>query len=264
MEQQKQQIIYLNAHRTENAENQLDNSQNQYRCAMSGNRLDGQCELLIYNCYQRTAELFSLYFSSEGQITYQYFQAEEVIRWKQSRKIVLISYRQAMTLLGDAVRRNYREQNPWNMEHTSIHIQRVWQNEYYNSTHNNLSWLLKERDYIPFIRQYFRAVNNKDAVLLYDMLIESKRNGISRDLYAYNWNHILEEVKIIDYAVINSKKSFDGENRAYFLATCCEDENGEYLSVDICLHLTRENGYIRLREEHILEANHITSCCMEI
>lgn len=267
MDHQNHKIIYFNAQRNDGALLQSGEKQHQYQCMLSGNRLDGQCELLIYNCYQRTAELFALCFSPEGQTVLQYFQEEEVLLWKHSRAVRHISYHQAMTLLGDAVRRLYREQgaqNAWNAAHTSVHIQHIWQHAYYNSAQSSLDWLLTERDYIPFIKQYFRAVNNKDAVLLYDMMAENKRRGIVRELYAYSWSHELEELQIRDWGVIHSEKLPDAEIWAYYVTICGEYPHGESLSVDICFHLVMENGYVRLQEFHVLEASHITSCCREL
>lgn len=264
MDQQNHKIIYFNAHRNNEAPLQIDEKQHQYQCMLSGDRLDGYCELLIYNCYQRTAELFTLCFSPGKQTTLQYFQEEEVVLWKQSRAVCHISYHQAMTLLGDAVRRVYQEQgakNVWSAAHASIHIQRIWQNAYYNSVQSSLAWLLKERDYTSFIKQYFHAVNNKDAVLLYDMMAENKRKAIGRELYAYNWSHELEELRINDCIVLHSEKLATTETWAYYVTICGEYPSGELLLVDICLYLVLENGSVRLQEEHVLEANHTTTCC---
>ncbi len=267
MNHQNHKIVYLHAQQNTAVFLQPKEKQHQYWCMLSGNRLDGDCELLIYNCYQRTAELFTLCFSPEGQTVLQYFQEEEVWLWKQSRTVRTISYHQAMTLLGDAARRLYHEQgaqNVWSAEHTSIHIQRIWQNTYYNSAQSSLSWLLTEKECVPFIKQYFRALNNKDAVLLYDMMAEHKKAGLVRELYAYNWSHELEELQIKDWIVIHSEKLPAEEAWVYYVTICGEYPHGAVLSVDICFQLVAENECIRLQDAHILEASHIASCCMEI
>ena len=269
MNHQNHKIINFNAYQSNVVLWQVTPKQNQhqYQCLLSGDRLQGDCELLLYNVYQRTAELYCLHFSGECEIVLQYFQEEEVLLWKQYRTVERISYHQAMTLLGDAVRRMYQEQNgmnQWNASHTSIHVQRTWMSEYYNNENSSLGWLLDEREYIPFINQYFCAVNNKDAVLLYDMMTSTRKKAMPRELYAFNWNHVLEEVDIIDFAVIDGRCLPDESAWRYYLTICGERPDGTVLLVDICLHLAMENGYVRLQDEYVLDASHIVSCCREI
>lgn len=246
---------------------QMRREHDRYPCKLSGNRLEGNCELLIYNPYQRTAELFFLWFSPNGATTVQYLQEEEVMLWFVRHTACEISYAQAMLLLGDAVRRLYRERgagNPLCETHDSIHVQRAWQGAYDSAEERSLAWLLCEESFVSFIKCYFQAINNKDAVLLYDMMAEAARPLQTRELYAYNWNHVLEEVTIVDFAVAERKK-IPGEQRwEYYLILCGQTAEGTLLSVDVCLHLVRENGYVRLWEEQVLEASHIAKCCYDM
>ena len=267
MKDSKNKVIYLHACQQEVTQQKQAGEDGQYQCLLSGQRLDGYCELLIYNRYQKNGELFFLSFCEEKQTTLHYLQEEEILLWKHRHTFTGILYNQAMTLLGDAVRRVYKEQgpqNPWNESHHSVHVQHTWQNEYYNSIQSNLDWLLQEREFVPFIKLYFSAINHNDAVLLYDMLTEDAKHNTVRELYAYNWNHVLEDVNIIDFAVIDGHPVPESVLWMYYLTICGEYPNGEILSVDVCLHLTREHGYVRLQEEQVLEASHISSCCREL
>jgi hypothetical protein len=165
---------------------------------MSGNRLAGFCEILIYDNMHNTAEVFQLYFSTKGLTEHRYLDAEEVQLWdKNKNDTVHITYRQALILLGDAVRQSYKYQRrvKWLQIYDSIHVQRVWQKEYYDYNSCSLDWLLDLQDTVQFITIYLAAIANKDAVLLYDLTASTMKQNISREVYAYSWNHVLEDFR---------------------------------------------------------------------
>lgn len=267
MQKQENKTIYLNEYVGERKPRKRVKQDQRYQCVMADDRLTGHCEILIYDYYQRSAELFSLYFLPGEQTGYQYFREEEALLWLQSNTVQHISYRQAILLLGDAARRMYKQQITecqWPELYDSIHVQRTWMREYYNAESNGLEWLLKEIDAMQFIQTYLTAINNKDAVLLYDMMAESRQKITTRELYAYNWNHALEEITLLDFAVMDVKRLPVQHRWIFYLLVCGESSDQGTLSIDLCLHLTYENGCMKLQEEQVLEASAVSSCCTEM
>ena len=115
-----------------------------------------------------------------------------------------ITYRQALGMLGDAVRQNYKyqEKNNWLTRNPSLHLQRVWGNDFYNHASNNLVWMITGQDIKNILQIYLQAIQNKDAVLLYDLLAQQAKPQESRELYAMQWNHVLEELSIFDVDIV--------------------------------------------------------------
>ena len=191
---------------------------------------------------------------------HHYLDYEEVTMWRQHKKDKqYITYSQALILLGDAVRQNYKYQTnaEWSYNHDSLHIQRVWKKEYYDYINSSVGWLIKILDPIEFISIYFKAIHNKDAVLLYDMTAVTKKQNISREVYAYSWNHVLEELDISEYKIVYmeqraNEKIFD----VYITIYGGYGEVG-VLSVDVCLKLILENERLQLLHESVLDANHV-------
>lgn len=237
----------------------MKKQKNQYQCMMAGDRLQGQCDVLIYDRYQRIAEIFYLQFCMEGVTQYQHFDEMEKALWVKKTDAVEITYEQAMLLLGDAVRLNYKhqEKTEWIELHSSLHIQRIWQKEYYDAIRCDLSWLLDIRDPIEFVEIYLKAISNKDAVLLYDLTAESAKQYDSRDVYVYSWNHILEEFE--DIFVLEMRTNFvERREQTYlnvYVVLSGRQLGMEIVGVDMCLQLIEENGWLRLFLDEVLEVH---------
>ena len=233
-----------------------------YRCAMSGNRLAGFCEVLIHDNIYNRAELFHLYFSPNGILKHQYLAQEEVAMWKYHKiDMRFITYQQALVLLGDALRRNYSDQikDEWLQNNDSLHIQRIWKKEYYDCNNCSINWLLDLQDPIQFVTVYLNAISNKDAVLLYDVAAKQMKQCVSRDVYAYSWNHVLEEIDISQYEIKYIKQNAEGAGWDIYVEIYGGYETTDMLTVDLCLKLILENEGLRLLHEYVMDANYISN-----
>lgn len=260
MREQENKTVDLNRYIRMHHLKRKRQQEGRYQCILAGNRLEGACDVVIYDYVQNYAELFCMHFSEDGVIGHHYLGEEELAAWKYNHEVVGISYLQAITLLGDAVRQNYkyRTQDVWPVIYDSLHIQRTWQKEYYDCESCSLHWLLQGMDLISFVEVYLKAIGNKDAVLLYDMLAEEKRYGISRELYAYSWNHVLEEVQILNFEIVYIEPC-TGQNGCNLYLTLCgvHEENG-LMSIDMCVKIIFEDQRYHLFHEQVIEANHIS------
>ena len=259
---QKNKIVSLNTCIKEREVKQKRKMDGRYQCIMSGSRLMGFCEILIIDGIYNNAEWFQLYFSTNGMTAHRYLDREEVLMWQYHKNdTVRITYRQALILLGDAVRQNYKYQTKteWSQSHDSLHIQRIWQKEYYDYNNCSVDWLLDLQEPTQFVEAYFDAITNKDAVLLYDIMADVMKQRISREVYAYSWNHVLEELSILDYDMIYIEQSSDCKKWSIYITIYGGYEEVDMLSIDLCLKLVLENGGLRLLSEQVLDANHISS-----
>lgn len=231
-----------------------------YQCFATEDRLAGYCDLLICDAGMCTAESFSLKFTPEGLTQHGYLHSEEEINsWLHDRSYTKITYLQSLGLLGDAVRQNYKYkiQQPIPQEH-SIHLQRIWDEDYYNGR-SNLLWVLSCQDEMTILQTYLCALGNKDAALIYDMTVDRAKENERRDVYAYNWNHVLENFKIFDFEIMERIANFDKEERIIYLTVYGEQEKYKVLSIDLSLHIIREQGYLRILQDDVLEARRIYS-----
>ncbi len=235
-----------------------------YHCAVAKERTVGYCEVLIHDSYQKKVELFCLDFSSDGLVSHQYMRAEEALRWKQSNTVYDITYNQAMTLLTDAVQRSYSNTvcqehcvgaedyaNRW--EHcVSSHVQRILQ-EGCSACEESLEWLLQPLSPMQFIEVYLNAVNNRDAALMYDMWANSKRAKCNRSVYAYIWNHALEELQLNRYEVLYRKVVPGEQTWQFHLCISGERWDNRMLEAEMCIKLIREHGCLKVQEERVLD-----------
>ncbi len=261
MQKQKNNIVSLNTCIKERERKQARKMDGRYQCAMSGNRLEGPCEVLIYDSVGNNAELFRLYFSPKGMTEHQNLDQEEVMVWQHHKNdAARITYRQALILLGDAVRQNYKYQTKaeWSQNHDSLHIQRIWQKEYYDYNNCSVDWLLDLQEPAQFVAVYLDAIGNKDAVLLYDIMADVMKQRISREVYAYSWNHVLEELHISDYEIIYIEQIADKKSWDLHITIYGGYEVSDLLSIDLCLRLILENGGLRLLQEQVLDAAHVS------
>lgn len=233
----------------------------QYECLVTLGRLEGHCELLICERGKQKGELFSLSFSQKGMTGYtQLRQRMQVEEWLDTHEYSRITYFQALGLLGDAVRQNYKYRTDSDRinANPSIHLQRIWSPEFYNDVDSSLSWVLCRQDMQTILHAYLRAIGNKDAVLLHELQAEQSRDGQTRNAYVLRWNHVLEDWRIFDFQILtcieNNKKE---EDVTFFLTTYCEGNEQQVLSVDMCLRVIREKGYFRILTDQVLEARYI-------
>lgn len=237
----------------------------QYQCFVSDGRLEGVCQLLICERGQQTAELFHLNFSKSGLCRQTYFYRSSQIKdWMAEMEYQEITYRQALGMLGDAVRQNYKyqEKNNWLTRNPSLHLQCVWGNDFYNHASNNLVWMLTGQDIKNILQIYLQAIQNKDAVLLYDLLAQQAKPQESRELYAMQWNHVLEELSIFDVDIVEVLEQAEKTGRYSLFATIYgENEAGKLLSIDLHLELLEEQGAFRILRERVLEPR-IFYCCL--
>ncbi|MBQ2021568.1 MAG: hypothetical protein II211_04005 [Peptococcaceae bacterium] len=261
MQVHENKIVDLKACIKQRTVKQQRKQNGQYRCTMSGNRLAGFCEILIYDNIHNTAEVFQLYFSTKGLTEHRYLDAEEVQLWdKNKNDTVHITYRQALILLGDAVRQSYKYQRrvKWLQIYDSIHVQRVWQKEYYDYNSCSLDWLLDLQDIVQFITIYLAAIANKDAVLLYDLTASTMKQNISREVYAYSWNHVLEDFNIFNYEIVHVEHDLEENCWNLYVVLCGKYGERNLLSVDVCVKLIVENGRLYLLNEMVMDANHVS------
>ncbi len=258
------QIISLKNYKTRTGLDSMHSLRGRYHCAMAKDRVAGYCEVLIHDSYQKKVELFCLDFSSDGLVSHQYVRAEEALRWKQCNRARDITYNQAMTLLSDAVQRSYKNTvyqmccvgawertNRWE-RCASPHIQWILQ-EGGNVYEDDLDWMLQSLNPVQFIAVYLNAVNNRDAVLLYDMWVSSKRAQLNRAMYAYTWNHALEELQLSCYKVLYSKMIYKEQTWQFHLCISGERWDKCVLEAEMCIQLIREHGCLKVQEERVLD-----------
>ena len=109
-----------------------------------------------------------------------------------------------------------------------------------------------------FVAVYLDAIGNKDAVLLYDIMADVMKQRISREVYAYSWNHVLEELHISDYEIIYIEQIADKKSWDLHITIYGGYEVSDLLSIDLCLRLILENGGLRLLQEQVLDAAHVS------
>ena len=246
------------------ARNNYRQEKGQYQCFVTEGRLQGACQLLICERGQQTAELFHLNFSKNGVSKQNYFyRSNQIEEWLDKMKCQEITYRQALGMLGDAVRQNYKyqEKNNWLNRNPSLHLQRIWGNDFYNNGANNLVWLLAGQNMMATVQIYLQALQNKDAVLLYDLLAKQVKPKESRDIYALQWNHVLEEISIFDVDIVEVLKHAKIQGKySLFITLYGENEAGKILSVDLHLEMLEEQGVFYILKERILEPRIIYRC----
>lgn len=246
---------------------QQKKNSNEYLCYVTPNRLEGFCELFICEKNLQYADWFFLSFSPNGPMHYLSMEKKKVIQeWLTEASYSQIDYSQAIILLRDAVQQRYKYhcEEKWIEAEKSIHLQRIWMEEYYNDQNCNLNWLLSNQDCSAMLQTYFQALKHKDAALMYDLHAESIKNEASRSLFAYHWSHVLEDLKIFDGEVHKQSVSCNGENDYTILLTVYGNKpGGQQIEVDLRLRIVEEKGQFRILQEQVLEARHrdIKGCC---
>lgn len=231
----------------------------EYECYVTLERLMGYCNLLICEKGQQKADWFFLSFTPEGLLRHtKLHTAQKIRQWLDGRTHIRISYLQAIRLLGDAVRQNYKyekgRETEWINEDASVHLQRIWQEDFYNDVPNSMDWLLPKQECAAMLNTYFRALGNKDAVLLYDLSAERIRDAERRSMYAYRWNHVLEDMHIVDFEVDRMSTNRNGEeDYTIFLTVYGAYQGGQMMEVDLSLRIIREQGDFRILQEQVLE-----------
>lgn len=232
-----------------------------YECFITLERLYGYCNLLIYERERNYADWFFLKFSPEGLSRHTTIRTKHKIEsWLQERTTRKITYLQAIRLLGDAVRQRYKyhKETDWIHEEQCIHLQRIWQEQFYSDAVDGLEWLLPKQECAAMLKTYFRALNNKDAVLLYDLSANQIKAAERRSMYAYSWNHVLEDMHIFDFQVDRQSISHNGNGEyALYITAYGEYIGKRMLEVDLCLRVIQEQGTFRIVQDQILESRSI-------
>lgn len=229
-----------------------------YHCFVTEGRLSGRCELLICEDGLRAGDLFSLYFSPAGLARRIHLSRRQTVgAWLALHACVKITYLQALGLLGDAVRQNYRygTVNAACDESESVHLQRIWLEEYYSDGKSQLHWALEGQSFMLLLQAYLCALGNRDAVLLYDMTAQRARDKWGRGMYAFCWGHALEGLRIFDFELSPPGLRAEDLSRVpLYLTVYGVYPDHQVLSVDLRLQFVLESGNFRIAEEHILEA----------
>ncbi len=231
-----------------------------YRCYVTPERLNGHCDLLICEDDMTIAEWFCLRFSPEGLLRHTLIETTGIRRWLLEHSHKEITYLQAIRLLGDAVRQRYKYQKStdWIPEDQSLHLQRIWQEEYYNDLTETMDWLLPRQKCGDMLQTYFRALNNKDAVLLYDLSAEPIQHAERRSLFAYRWNHELEGMHILNYEVDRPSIRYnDKDDYTLYLTVYGGYQERQLLEVDLRLRVIEEQKGFRILQEQVLEPRFI-------
>ncbi len=234
--------------------------QENYVCYVTLERLDGYCELLIRERETGRAECFFLSFSPEGLIRYTSLKPAEVHQWRESRVHCPATYLQAIRLLGDAVRQRYKyhKSTDWIPEAKSVHLQRIWQEEYYGEQAGEIGWLLPKQECGAMLQTWLRALGNKDAVLLYDLSASQVQSRAQRSLFAHCWSHALEDFKILGYEVDRESILYNGMNDYTLFLTAYGNYRGrQMLAVDLRLRLIEEADGFRILQDQVLESRSI-------
>ena len=78
------------------------------------------------------------------------------------------------------------------------------------------------------------------------MTVEQEREEQNREVYAYQWSHVLEDFEIFDFEIMERVAERGKEDRTFFLTIYGELNRYKVLSVDMCLRMVREQGYLCL------------------
>ncbi len=233
-----------------------------YRCYVTLERLNGYCDLLICRDNMIFGEWFHLSFSPEGLLRHSVLQTTTIGQWLTEHPHKEITYLQAIRLLGDAVRQQYKYQKSvdWVQGVNSIHLQRIWQSEYYNDCLEEVEWLLPKQSCKDLLHTLFLALSNRDAVLLYDMSAKRVQQTEKRSMFAHIWNHALEGMNILGYEVDKQSVFCNGaDDYTLFLTVYGANRAKQILEVDVCLRLIEEQERFRIVQDCVLEPRAIYS-----
>ena len=237
-----------------------------YACYVTLERLNGYCDLLIRDRATGRADWFFLRFSPEGIIRYTTLEQAEVPQWLERRAHCSITYLQAIRLLGDAVRQRYKyhESTDWIPEAQSVHLRRIWQEEYYRDAAGDISWFLPKQECSAMLQTWLQALGNKDAVLLYDLSASQVQGRAQRSLFAHCWSHALEDFKILGYEVDRESVLYNGmDDYTLSLTVYGSSRDRQMLSVELRLRLVEEQAGFRILHDQVLESRSIYQkpCC---
>jgi len=233
-----------------------------YDCFMSGDRLKGACELLICERGTQKAEQFCLSFTPEGLTQHRYLSSRnERQKWLEENSYCSVTYQQALTLLGDAVRQNYRYKKglDWINRDGSCHLQRIWMRGS-AQTQELLQRLLSQKTARAIVQLYLSALSHKDAALLYDLQAKQLRQMETRELYIFNWHHALEDLEMFDYELMDQVQ-YGQESCGFFITVYGVLQHQKALSVDVSIRVGLEDGNLRIFRERVLEARCILGKC---
>lgn len=217
-------------------------------------RCEGYCSLWIIDAPQRHLEYFELKFNREGIIKYRSIYGKKNFNEvSSSEKYRKISYMEALQLLGDAARQNYKYGCNLKLVESinSIHLERSWRKEWQIK---NKNYILAEKNIsvLELVSLYTQSLSQEDGALYYSLFIidEEKEN---RDLYLHTWSHPLAgflfqkiEIETLYYDVL-------AKSIQIWLVVQAKRPDNLKLELDLCLMcIHTEEGY-RIEEEKVKE-----------
>ena len=225
-----------------------------YLAYATKSRCNGYCRLWIISKVQKRVEYFELKFNREGIADYRSIYGKknmENVFGEEYR--YRITYAEALQLLGDAVRQNYKYGRNLELveQINSVHLEECWQQE----------WRTKHKSYVlgektlaltDLISLYIQSIAQEDSSLFYSLMAEEAQ-GENRDLYLYNWYHPLEgfifrdvTIEAVHYRVLT------GEIEVWLLAEASRLD-GLVLEIDLSLLCLHTDGGYRIKNEKINE-----------
>lgn len=73
-------------------------------------------------------------------------------------------------------------------------------------------------------------------------------------MYAYRWNHVLEDMRIVDFEVDRMSTNRNGEeDYTIFLTVYGAYQGRQMMEVDLSLRIIQEQGDFRILQEQVLE-----------
>ena len=236
----------------------LNKINEEYICYVSLERLAGHCELLICELDLQNAEWFHLSFTPEGKWRMSQMKYKANIeKWIASGNYQRITYLQAMRLLGDSIRQYYKynSSEDWIESCNSIHMDRIWDEEYYNDWSSELHWSLPMQEFEKLLATYLHALRNKDAVLVYDLSAREVQQQERRSMYAHHWGHELEDFRVIGGRIDKDNVTHNGiDDYTLYLTLYGSSKDTQLMEVDLRLRIIKEDGMFRILEELVLEA----------
>lgn len=225
-----------------------------YLVYVTRTRQKGYCRLWIIQMQRKHLEYFDLQFNQEGLVDYRsVYGKKNIMTMLGEEKRQRISYGEAIMLLGDAIRQNYKYERHLELveQIRSLHVERSWQQEWRDKERGDLMGI-NHLPLLSMIRLYLQSIEQEDSSLCYDLLTEEMR-GENRELYLHTWTHPLAGYDVEDVEIASIDGHVLQEEVEVWLLAIVIRPDGKKLETDIglCCRYT-EDGY-RIQEERIGE-----------
>lgn len=230
---------------------------NSYLAFVTNTRKDGYCELIICHHHAAVAEQFTLYFDTRGLVKWQQLWGKaEIHAALQQKQFAQIHYQQALLLIGDSVRQNYKYGQNLDCIETipfSEHLERIWQPEYYQYDADCFDYL-NDMSLQELHTAYIQAIMQKDSAMFYELWTREQRRHGNRELELYHASHVLDDLEIVSFDLECSYLEENTQNLVQYFVLQAFREPDVLLEMDIALWLNQEGHGYRLCKERILES----------